>query len=274
MDILHSVLKAVSGLTLSGLFQLLLTFVLGLIAVKYIVRLFARVLSRTTLDPSVQALVVNAGRGLLWFLLILILAPQLGIQVTSLITLLGVFGVAISLALQNSLSNVAGGISVLVSKPFSTGDFIEVTGGASGTVDSVGLFHTVIKTMDNHRVYIPNGMLSADQIVNYSVETERRLEMTFSVTYDCDAGEARDLIERTLLEDERIMREPAPYVRVWNLGASAVEILCRVWVPNSDYWEVRSAALERVKKALELAGVNIPYNQLDVHLYDIKRKGA
>ena len=110
MDILHSVLKAVSGLTLSGLFQLLLTFVLGLIAVKYIVRLFARVLSRTTLDPSVQALVVNAGRGLLWFLLILILAPQLGIQVTSLITLLGVFGVAISLALQNSLSNVAGGI--------------------------------------------------------------------------------------------------------------------------------------------------------------------
>ena len=142
MDILHSVLKAVSGLTLSGLFQLLLTFVLGLIAVKYIVRLFARVLSRTTLDPSVQALVVNAGRGLLWFLLILILAPQLGIQVTSLITLLGVFGVAISLALQNSLSNVAGGISVLVSKPFSTGDFIEVTGGASGTVDSVGLFHT------------------------------------------------------------------------------------------------------------------------------------
>ena len=107
---------------------------------------------------------------------------------------------------------MAGGISVLVSKPFSTGDFIEVTGGASGTVDSVGLFHTVIKTMDNHRVYIPNGMLSADQIVNYSVETERRLEMTFSVTYDCDAGEARDLIERTLLEDERIMREPAPYV--------------------------------------------------------------
>lgn len=267
MDIIQSVLKAVGGLTLSGLLQLVLTLIVGLIAAKYLARLFARVLARTSLDASVQALAVNLVRGLLWFVLILILAPQVGIQVTSLITLLGVFGLAISLALQNSLSNVAGGISVLVSKPFSTGDFIEVSGGTSGTVDSVGFFHTVIKTMDNHRVYIPNGVLSADKIVNYSAEADRRLELTFSVTYDCDAGEARALIERTLLEDPRVMREPEPYVRVWNLGASAVDILCRVWVKHVDYWEVRSAALERVKKALEQAGINIPYNQLDVRLY-------
>lgn len=267
MDILQSVLNAFSALTLSGFLQLVLTFVLGLIAVKYIARLAARVLARTSLDPSIQSLAANVVRGLLWFLLILILAPKLGIQVTSLITLLGVFGVAVSLALQNSLSNVAGGISVLVSKPFATGDFIETADGVSGTVDSIGFFHTVLKTMDNHRIYLPNGTLSAGQIANYSAEPERRLELTFPVTYACDAGEARALVERTLLEDERILRDPEPYVRVWNLSASSVDILCRVWVRSADYWEVRSAALERVKKALDGAGINIPYSQLDVHLY-------
>ncbi len=267
MDAFKSVLSTLSGLTPAALVQLLLTVVLGLAAVKYLARLFRRVMARTSLDPSVQALVVNLLRGLLWFLLVLIVAPQLGIQVTSLVTLLGVFGLAASLALQNSLSNLAGGIFVLVTKPFSTGDFIEVSGGASGTVDSIGFIHTIVKTIDNHRIYIPNGALSADKIVNYSAEPLRRLELTFSVCYECDAGEARALIERTLLEDERILRDPAAYVRVWNLGASAVDILCRVWVQSADYWEVRSACLERVKKALEQAGVNIPYNQLDVRLH-------
>ncbi len=266
MDMLKSFLSALSGLTLSALLHLVLTVVVGLIATKYIARIFARITARTHLDPSVQALAVNLLRGLLWFVLLLIVAPQLGIQVTSLVTLLGVFGLAASLALQNSLSNVAGGIFLLVTKPFSTGDYIEVSGGAAGTVDSVGFIHTVVKTIDNHRIYIPNGSFSADKIVNYSAEPNRRLELTFSVPYACDAGEARALIERTLLQDERIMLEPVPYVRVWNLAASSVEILCRVWVANTDYWEVRSAALERVKKALEQAGLSVPYNQLDVHL--------
>ena len=145
MDAFKSVLSTLSGLTPAALVQLLLTVVLGLAAVKYLARLFRRVMARTSLDPSVQALVVNLLRGLLWFLLVLIVAPQLGIQVTSLVTLLGVFGLAASLALQNSLSNLAGGIFVLVTKPFSTGDFIEVSGGASGTVDSIGFIHTIVK---------------------------------------------------------------------------------------------------------------------------------
>lgn len=263
---LNAVLTTLSRLSFGVILHLVFTVAVGLVAIHYLVRLFSRLIGRTSLDPSVCSLAAGVLRGLLWFVLVLIIAPQLGIQVTSLITLLGAFGLAVSLAMQTSLSNLAGGIFVLVSKPFVTGDFIEVSGGASGTVDSIGFIHTVIKTIDNHRIYIPNGALSADKIVNYSAEQNRRLEMTFSVCYECDAGQARQLIERTLLEDERIMRSPEPFVRVWNLGASAVEILCRVWVKNADYWEVRSAALERVKKALEQAGINIPYNQLDVRL--------
>lgn len=263
MDVIKT---ALASLSLGVVLQLALTVVLALIAIKYVGRLMARALEKSTLDPSVKSLAVSVLRGLLYFVLVLILAQQLNIPVTSLVTLLGAFGLAVSLALQNSLANLAGGIFILVTKPFSTGDYIEVTGGAEGTVDSIGFIYTIVKTVDNRRIYLPNGSISADKITNYSAEENRRLEITFPVSYGCDAAAARSLIEETLLLDRRIMRDPAPYVRVWNLGASAVDILCRVWVKNADYFEVRSDALVRVKAALEARGINIPYHQLDIHV--------
>lgn len=266
MDIIKTAFASLSALSLGVILQLALTVVLALIAIKYVGKLMARALEKSTLDPSVKSLAVSVMRGLLYFVLVLILAQQLNIPVTSLVTLLGAFGLAVSLALQNSLANLAGGIFILVTKPFVTGDYIEVTDGASGTVDSIGFIYTVVKTVDNRRIYLPNGSISSDKITNYSAEENRRLEMTFPVPYECDAAAARTLIEETLMQDGRIMRDPAPYVRVWTLGASAVDILCRVWVKNAEYFEVRSDALVRVKAALEQNGISIPYNQLDVRV--------
>ena len=266
MDIITTALASLSALSLSVILQLALTVVLALVAIKYVGKLVARALEKSALDPSVKSLIVSVFRGLLYFVLVLILAQQLNIPVTSLVTLLGAFGLAVSLAMQNSLANLAGGIFILVTKPFATGDYIEVSGGESGTVDSIGFIYTIVKTVDNRRIYIPNGSISADKITNYSAEENRRLEMTFSVSYDCDAAAARTLIEETLMQDGRIMPDPPPYVRVWNLGPSAVDILCRVWVKNAEYFEVRSDALVRVKGVLEAHGINIPYRQLDVYV--------
>ncbi len=164
--------------------------------------------------------------------------------------------------MQDSLKNVAGGILLLSSKPFSTGDFIEI-GAVSGTVQEVGVWHTILVTADNKRIYIPNSKVSDDTVVNYSVQDKRRIDLLFSVSYDCDLDAAQAVISDTIRRDGRVLGEPEePFVRVWELSPRSVEIMTRIWCRAEDYWELRSAVLGSVKLAFDRAGIKIPHEYL------------
>lgn len=242
----------------------LLIFLIGWFLIKYAVLLLKRVLSRrTTLDPSVRGVLVSALRGVLVFLLLLTCADRLGLPTTSLLTVVGALGLALSLALQSSLSNLAGGIFILTTKPFVTGEFIDAA-GQSGTVVRIGFIHTQLNTLDNKQVYIPNGTVSSSTIINYSREQRRQLELNIPIPYDCSLKEARAVIERAVASDARIME--TPYIRTWDLTSASVSIKIRVWCSAEDYFELRSALLESIKFGLDEAHISIPADRLDVRI--------
>lgn len=238
--------------------------IVGWVLIKYAVRLLNRVLSRyDALDVSVRSVLLSTLRVALVFLLILTCADRLGLPTTSLLTVVGALGLALSLALQSSLSNLAGGIFILTTKPFVTGDFIDVA-GQSGTVTKIGFIHTRLNTIDNKQVFIPNGTVSTASVVNYSNEARRQIDLTIPVPYECSLKEARTVIEKAASCDARV--QEAPYIRVWELNASSVAVKVRVWCEAKDYMELRCALLEGIKIALDDAGISIPYDRLDVHI--------
>ena len=242
----------------------LLIFVVGWFLIKYLVRIVDRLISRRDhLDVSVRGALVSVIRWVLIFILLLTCADRLGLPTTSLITLLGTLGLALSLAMQNSLANLAGGLFILTTKPFQTGDYIEV-GGQGGTVSKVGFIHTMLNTLDNKQIYIPNGTVSSSTIVNYSNEERRQLDLDIPVPYECSLAEARDLIFRAASAQEGVLE--APYVRTWALSASSVTIKVRVWCLANEYFNLRAELLERIKLALDDGHIAIPYDQLDVHI--------
>ena len=242
-------------------------FLVGYVLIKWAAGLADRLLSRNEkLDASLRGLLVSSCRILLLFLLILTCADKLGLPTTSILTLLGTFGLALSLAMQNSLSNLAGGLFILSSKPFETGDYVSLP-GAEGTVAKVGFIHTTLTTVDNKQIHVPNSTVTGSVVTNFSQCSTRRIDLTVPVSYDCSLEQAKAVIEEVLAGDSRILSQPAaPFVRVWDLGASSVDIMVRVWCQAGDYWELRSWLLENIKTALDRAGIAIPYSQLDVHL--------
>lgn len=249
-----------------NLLSTVLFFLIGFCCIKVIVKLLSKFFARNdALDPSVEHMLLTIVRVALIFVLILGCADHLGFSTTSVITLAGSLGLAFSLAMQNSLANVAGGIFILTSKPFVTGDYIE-SGDISGTVISIGFIHTQINTVNNQQIYVPNGTLSAANIINYSREARRRVDLSIPVPYDCSLEKAKKVITDAVLKETRI--EADPFIRTWNLSAHSVEIMVRAWCASDDYWEVRSNLLELIKFALDDNGIAIPFNQLDVHLYN------
>ena len=200
-----------------------------------------------------------------WTVLILSLLGHFGIQTTSFITILGSAGVAIGLSLQGSLSNFAGGILILIMKPFQVGHYINAC-GCEGTVAEISLFCTTLHTVDNRNVVIPNGTLSNSNIVNFSANETRRVDMSVDVAYGSDLKAAKALIESILSEDDKILKDPAWTVAVDNLGDSGITILIRPWVKAADYWDVKWRTLERVHDRLTEANIDIPFPQMTVHL--------
>ena len=190
----------------------------------------------------------------------------MGIKVTSFIAVLGAAGLAIGLALQGSLSNFAGGVMILLFKPFKVGDFIEGQ-NHSGTVKDIQLFHTVLTPLDNRTVIIPNGALHNGPIVNYSTQTHRRLMLTYGIAYGDDADKAKEVLLNLLKSDERVLNEPnEPMVAVAELGDSSVNFTVRAWVKGSDFWSLTFDMNDRVYKTFKQEGLNIPFPQMDVHL--------
>ena len=264
-------LNALTRLNLQTILSAVVIFLVGYALIKWVCKLADKLLARNeNLDPSIRGIAVNAGRILLLFLLLLTCADKLGLPTTSIITLLGTFGLAFSLAMQNSLSNLAGGLFLLGSKPFETGHYISVP-GAEGTVSQICLIHTVLTTVDNKQIHVPNSTVTGSIVTNFSQCATRRIDLTIPVSYDCSLTQAKQVIDRVVGRDSRVLQQPEPpFIRVWNLGASSVDIMVRVWCDGADYWELRSWLLENIKNELDQEGIVIPYSQLDVHLIDKK----
>ena len=190
---------------------------------------------------------------------------------TSLVAVLGVIGLAVSLAIQGTLSNLAGGIQVLVSKPFKAGDFVEA-GGVSGTVKEVGLAYTKLSTIDNKVISVPNGQISSEKIINYTTAEQRRVDLKFNTSYDDKPEQVIAAIKAVVGAHPKALFTPEPFVRVSAYQDSSIEYTVRVWCATEDYWDLYFDLLEQVKAAFDQAGIEIPYGHLNVHLLERKEE--
>ncbi len=234
-------------------------------AIKLIVRAARRGLERSKIDISLQRFLLSMIDASLKILLLISVASMLGIATTSFVAIIGAAGLAVGLALQGSLANFAGGVLILLFKPFKVGDVIEAQGQV-GKVHSIQVFHTVLKTADNRTIIIPNGALSNGSITNYSTEPTRRVEMVFGIGYEDDLRKAKTVLQRLISEDSRILSEPEPQVVLKELADSSVNLAVRVWCNSADYWGIFFDFQEKVKLSFDAEGISIPYPQMDVHL--------
>lgn len=217
------------------------------------------------LDAGLRSFLASFSNILLYIILIITIASILGIPATSFITILASCGVAIGLALQGSLSNFAGGIMLLLFKPFKVGDYVEVS-GESGTVVEISVVYTVILTVDNKRITVPNGTLTNSVIKNYSAEELRRVDLTFITAYDCDIEKTKAVINSVIEKHPLTLSDPAPFVRVAEHSESSLTYTARAWCKTADYWDVNFDLIEQVKKEFDKEGIVIPYRQMDVHI--------
>lgn len=247
-----------------------LVLIIGLILVRAVLSFTRKLLSRSKLDPTLHHFLVSIlGVTLHIILGTVVVAVLIPNAVASLVTLLGVFGLAISLAVKDSLANLAGGLSVLFTKPFSIDDYVQVN-SIEGTIDEIRLNYTVMRTIDNKVIHIPNGDVAKAQIINFTGRPMRRLDLNFSIGYGDDFEQAKRIIHDILRDSPMALEEPAPLVRMVEHGDSAIKIGCRVWVKTPDYWSLKFDLLEEVKRRFDNAGISIPYNQMDVHLHQLK----
>ncbi|MFT7220500.1 MAG: small conductance mechanosensitive channel [Candidatus Azotimanducaceae bacterium] len=247
----------------------ILTLLIGLWVIGMVGRGVDKTFEKSGMDGSLRSFLNSLISVLLKVLLVISVASMVGIATTSFIAVLGAAGLAIGLALQGSLANFAGGVLILIFKPYKLGDFISAS-GVSGTVKRIEIFSTVLTTPDNKTIIVPNGAVSNGAITNFSTEPTRRVDIVFGIGYDDDMKKAKDILTGLIEADERILKDPAPAVMVSNLGDSAVDITTRSWVNAADYWGVNFDLIENGKRAFDENGISIPYPQTDVHLHQEK----
>lgn len=245
--------------------KVLFTILLCLIAIKVISGVIGRVLEKSHLERTLSDFIRSILKVIIYFVAVLIVLSTLGVDVTSLVALLSVAGLAVSLALQNTLSNLAGGIQLLVTKPFAAGNYVEA-GANSGTVYQVGLAYTTLVTPDNKVIYVPNSDIAAARIINYNGKEERRVDIKVTASYDSPIQTVKDTINKLIAADSRILGDPAPFVRVSNYGSSSIEYTIRVWCAAGDYWGIYFDLMDNMKPAFDAAGVEMTYDHLNVHV--------
>ncbi len=243
----------------------LLALFVGWKIIGYLVSALERVFEKTQFDEALESFLVSIASVGLKIILVVSVAGMLGFETSSLVAMLGAMAFAVGMALQGSLGNFAGGVLLLIFKPFKAGDFIEVQ-GHTGKVVALQIFQTILRTSDNKQIFIPNGDLSNGTIINYSATGIRRLDMIFGIGYDDDLKKAKKILEKIATKDERVLQNKDITITLGNLGDSAVEIYCRVWVKSKDYWSLKFDMNEKVKEAFDKAGISFPYPQTDVHL--------
>lgn len=251
----------------------LLWLFVGWWIIKFVVKYTKKLFEKKGHDPALSNFLLTLINWSLVVLLLISVVGMLGIETTSFIAVLGAAGLAIGLALQGSLSNFAGGVLIILLKPFKLGDWIEVN-GISGSVKHISLFYTKLNTFGNQLAIIPNGELSNENIINYSGESIRRDAITIGISYDSNIKTAKDTLLVLLQEQEDIMEEPAPAVVVTELADSSVNLSVRFWARNEVFWDRHFYTIEEAKRRLEAAGISIPFPQRDVHFFDQTKRDA
>jgi small conductance mechanosensitive channel len=247
----------------------LVVLIIGLWIVKMITKGTGRVLEKRKIDPSLVPFLKSLTSTILKILVIISVMGMVGIQMTSFIAILGAAGLAVGLALSGTLQNFAGGVIILIFKPFKVGDFIDAQ-GFLGTVKEISIFTTILNTVDKKVIIIPNGPLSTSSLTNYSKEPQRRVDWTFGMAYGDDVENFKKAINDFIAEDERILKEPASFIGLSELADSSVNFTVRVWVNSADYWGVFFDMNEKVYKRFADYKLNIPFPQMDVHMLNEK----
>lgn len=254
-----------------GFLLAIVTLVVGLWAIKFVTNIFSKGMEKSKVEISLQKFLVSLISVLLKVLLLISVASMIGIETTSFIAILGAAGLAVGLALQGSLANFAGGVLVLLFKPYKVGDFINAQ-GVTGTVTEIQVFNTVLKTPDNKTIIVPNGAISNGVITNFSTETTRRVDMTFGIGYSDDIRKAKDILKKLIGNDERILKDPEPLVVVSELADSSVNFTVRVWCNAADYWGIYFDMQEKVKLTFDKENISIPFPQQDVHVVHYEKQ--
>ena len=258
----------IGSLSLGSLIGALVTFLICLIVINLLMKLISKALGGAKkLNQTVKGFLLSAIKIALWVVAIIIVAGKLGIPTASLVALLSVAGLALSLSVQGVLGNLFSGLTLLMTRPFSEGNFVEVA-GKTGTVKNIGLLYTTIDTLDNVVISIPNGDVVGSSITNYSAEPLRRVDMLFCASYDEPTEKVKSAIMEVIAADERILADPAPFVALNAYKESVVEYVVRVWVKNADYWGVHFALNENVRESFAKNGVAMSFAHMNVHIVE------
>ena len=272
MEFLESILNTIKVFVtqnaINFIFSAICALVFILIGFKlssWLVKALKKSKGFSKLDASAASFIGSFIGITLKILVVVVAASIVGIDVTALSAVFATAGVTVGLALQGSLSNLTGGLMILIFRPFKVGDYID-NHSDSGTVREIGIFYTTLDTPDNKRITIPNGLLSNATVVNYSAEPLRRVDMEFSVAYTSDIDKVNDVMLTVVKANEKVLGDPAPFVALLRQDASALVFVARAWVKSEDYWDVYFYLCETMKKAFDTVGIEIPYDQLDVHV--------
>ena len=245
----------------------ILVWVIGGWIIKTILKGINGVMEKGNTDASLRPFLLSLSSMLLKVMLVITVLGMLGIEMTSFIAILGAAGLAVGMALSGTLQNFAGGVMILIFKPFKVGDVIDAQGHI-GSVSEIQIFNTILKTPDNKTIIIPNGGLSTSSMVNFSTEETRRVDWTVGIGYGDDVEKAKEVLQKLCDEDDRIMKDPAVFIALSELGDSSVNFTVRAWVKASDYWGVYFLMNENIYKTFDKEGLNIPYPQMDIHLHN------
>ena len=257
------------ALTMDKVVHVLLLILVGVVVIRVVLKLLDRVLARSKSLKSLSRYIHSVAKISMAFILVLMVAEDVGIHTTSLVAMLSVAGLAVSLALQNTLSNVAGGIMLLVTNPFQVGDYVEAD-GISGTVHAIDLSYTAILTIDGKEIFVPNSQLSGTKIINYTILGRRRVDLNFTASYDAPTATVKQAIGEVLEDIPQIIAEPAPEIHLSDYQASSIQYVVRAWTAAADYWTVYYAIQEGVREAFDRHGVEMTYDHLNVHILDRK----
>lgn len=266
---LEAILQQITELAATHGLKLLLALItlwIGWKVVNLICKGLRKWFNKADYDEALETFIYSLVSMGLKVMLIISCAGIAGFPTTSFVAVLGAAGLAVGMALSGTLQNFAGGVLILILKPFKVGDFIE-TQGHSGKVRSIQIFNTIINTGDNKRIILPNGPVATGALINYSAENKRRVDMLFGIGYDDDIDQAKGILQKLIDADSRIDTTPEPFIAVKELADSSVNLVVRVWADTSDYWDVFFAMHENVKKSFDKEGISIPYPQTDVHLH-------
>jgi small conductance mechanosensitive channel len=243
-------------------------FIIGRWVARIVVRVFRRLMKQARLDDMLTAFLGNILYTVLLLVVVIATLDRLGVQTTSLLAVFGAAGLAIGLALKDSLANFSSGVMLISFRPFQVGDFIEAA-GMSGVVEEVRIFSTILRTGDNREIIVPNSHIYGGPIVNVTARDTRRIDLVLGIGYDDDLRKAKQLIEDIFRADDRILAEPASAVSVAELADNSVNLNIRPWVKSGDYWDVRSDLLQQVKQSFDANGISIPFPQRHVHLHNV-----